>query len=66
MLYSLIGSTPTVSESVITSLTSAFTTIGTDMGSVLTAIVPIACTVLGAGMVLRFGVRWFQRITNKV
>lgn len=65
MLSVLIGSTPTVSESVVTALSTAFGTIASDLGSVITTTAPIALTIVGAGMVLTFGVKWFQRLTNK-
>ena len=64
-LYSLIGSTPTPAESVITALSTAFNTIAGNISSVLTTVAPIALTIVGAGMVLTFGIKWFKRLTNK-
>ena len=61
----LVGSTPTVSENVVTALSTAFSTIAGDLGSVITTIAPIALGIVGAGMVLVFGVKWFKRLTNK-
>lgn len=65
MMALLAGSTPTVAENVVTALSTAFSTIATDLGSVITTIAPIALGIVGAGMVLIFGVKWFKRLTNK-
>lgn len=61
----LAESTPTVSQSVVNALSTAFQTISSDLGSVITTTAPIALTIVGAGMVLMFGVKWFKRLTNK-
>jgi len=62
-ILTLIGSAP--AESVIPALSSAFQTIAGDISSVLTTIAPTALSVVGAGMVLTFGIKWFKRLTNK-
>lgn len=59
------GNTPGVSSSVITALQTAFNSIASDIGSVITTIVPIALGVVGAGLVLVFGIKWFKKLTNK-
>ena len=65
-MYGILAtSTPTVSESVVSALSTSFTTIASDLGSVITTTAPIALTIVGAGMVLLFGVKWFKRLTNK-
>lgn len=65
-IYSiLVGSTSTPAESAISALSSAFTTIAGNLSSVLTTVAPIALTIVGAGMVLTFGIKWFKRLTNK-
>ena len=65
-LYSVLaGSTATPAESVITALSTAFQTIAGNISSVLTTVAPIALTIVGAGMVLTFGIKWFKRLTNK-
>lgn len=58
----LMTSTPSAIE---TALTTAFTSIAGDLESVITSVAPIALGVVGFGIVLTFGVKWFKRITNK-
>ena len=58
----LMTSTPSAIE---TALTTAFTSIASDLESVITSVAPIALGVVGFGIVLTFGVKWFKRITNK-
>lgn len=59
------GESPSVSSSVISALQTAFNSIASDIGSVITTIVPIALGVVGAGLVLVFGIKWFKKLTNK-
>lgn len=59
------GESSSVSSSVITALQTAFNSIASDLGSVITTIVPIALGVVGAGLVLVFGIKWFKKLTNK-
>lgn len=61
----LIGNAATPAESVISALSTAFSTIAGNISSVLTTVAPIALTIVGAGMVLTFGIKWFKRLTNK-
>ena len=53
------------SSTIVTALSTAFTSIASDLTSVITTIAPIALGIVGAGMVLVFGVKWFKRLTNK-
>ena len=46
-------------------LSTAFTSIASDLTSTITTVAPIALGVLGMGIVLTFGVKWFKRLTNK-
>lgn len=55
----------TGSSSIVSALSTAFTSIAGDLTSVITTIAPIALGIVGAGMVLVFGVKWFKRLTNK-
>lgn len=65
-LFSLIGGEGgSASSGVISALSSGFSSIASDLGSVITTIAPIALGIVGAGMVLVFGVKWFKRLTNK-
>lgn len=50
---------------IVSALSTAFTSISSDLTSALTTILPIALGVLGMGIVIRYGIRWFQKITNK-
>lgn len=64
-IMSLIGGEGSASSSVITALQTAFTSIASDLGNVIVTIAPIALGIVGAGMVLLFGVKWFKKLTNK-
>lgn len=64
-LVSLIGDSGSASSSVVSALSTAFQTIASDLTSVITTIAPIALSIVGAGMILVFGVKWFKRLTNK-
>lgn len=46
-------------------LTTAFTDISTNLQTTITNVAPIALGVVGFGIVITFGVKWFKRITNK-
>lgn len=53
------------SSSIVSALSTAFEDIAGDLTTVITTIAPIALGIVGAGMVLVFGVKWFKRLTNK-
>lgn len=52
-------------EGVQTALTTAFTSIATNLETAVSNMLPVALGVVGLGMVIVFGVKWFKRITNK-
>lgn len=52
-------------ESIMTSLTTAFTAISTNLMSVFGDIVPIALGIVGAVLVVNFGVKMFRRLTGR-
>ena len=52
-------------SSIVSALSTAFESIAGDLTTVITTIAPIALGIVGAGMVLVFGVKWFKRLTNK-
>lgn len=52
-------------DGVVSALTSAMTTIKTDFFTALTGILPIALAIVGAGIVIVLGVRYFKKIANK-
>ena len=64
-LLNLIGEGGTGTSSIVSALSTAFQSIASDVTSVLTTILPIALGVVGAGVVIMFGVKWFKRLTNK-
>lgn len=64
-LINLIGEGGSGSSSIVTALQTAFTSIASDVTSVITSILPIALGIVGAGVVIIFGVKWFKRLTNK-
>lgn len=63
--FLVLANASTPAESVISALSTAFNTIAGNISSVLTTVAPIALTIVGAGMVLTFGIKWFKRLTNK-
>lgn len=52
-------------SSVVSTLSTAFQSIASDLTTTITTIAPIALGIVGAGIVLVFGVKWFKRLTNK-
>lgn len=55
----------TPASAIQTALTTAFTSIAGDLETTITNVAPIALGVVGFGIVITFGVKWFKRITNK-
>lgn len=53
------------STTIISALTTGFTTIASDMQSGLAKIVPIALPVLGGILLIRYGIRIFKSITGR-
>lgn len=53
------------STTIISALTTGFTTIASDMQSGLAQIVPIALPVLGGILLIRYGIRIFKSITGR-
>lgn len=51
--------------SVTEALETGFTGVATQMTGVITTILPIALGIVGAVMVVTFGVKLFQKITKK-
>lgn len=52
-------------STVETALTSSFTEIGSSMTSIVGKILPIVLPVLGVGVLIGFGVKYFKKIANK-
>lgn len=61
-LYALIGEG---GSSVESALTTAFTTIASQLQSVAVSVAPIALGIIGVSTVVIFGIKLYKRITNK-
>lgn len=57
----LLGETPSVESA----LTTAFTTIASQLQSVATSVAPIALGIIGISTVVLFGIKLYKRITNR-
>lgn len=55
----------TAMSDIISALTTAMTSVKTDFFSALTSILPVALAIVGAGLVIVLGVKYFKRIANK-
>lgn len=62
-LYALIGNGGT--GTVESALTTAFTTIASQLQSVAVSVAPIALGIIGISTVVIFGIKLYKRITNK-
>lgn len=60
-VFALIGESPTVESA----LTTAFTTIASQLSSVATSVAPIALGIIGISTVVIFGIKLYKRITNR-
>lgn len=65
MVSVLLGSTTTPMENIQSALSTAFSEISTNLSTTVTSILPIALGIVGMGIVIVFGVKWFKRLTNK-
>lgn len=65
MLYALLsgGASTTVDMSEV--VTNGLTTVGNQMTGVVSSVVPIALSIVGAVLVVKFGIRIFKSITGK-
>ena len=59
------AATGTGLSSVETALTSSFTSIGSSMTSVVGKILPIALPIMGALLLVGFGIKAFKKVANK-
>jgi len=55
----------TGTDAVKTAMTESFTKIGTDIQGTITDVLPIALGILGAIMVITFGIKIFKKLTGK-
>jgi len=59
------ASTSTGLSSVETALTTSFTSIGSSMTSVVGKILPVALPIMGALLLVGFGIKAFKKVANK-
>lgn len=55
----------TVASSVSDALVSGLTQVGSDMSGMITKVLPIALGIVGAIMVITFGIKLFKKFTGK-
>ena len=58
------GAVATPMENIISALGTGFTSIATNVTSVLTTIIPIALGIVGMVWVVRKGVGWFKSLSK--
>lgn len=54
-----------MSESMTTAVKTAFSTIKTDVGSMMETALPIALAIVGIGLAVMLGVKFFKKISSK-
>lgn len=59
------SATSTGLSSVETALTTSFTSIGSSMTSVVGKILPVALPIMGALLLVGFGIKAFKKVANK-
>ena len=59
------AATGTGLSSVETSLTTSFTSVGSSMTSLVGKILPIALPIMGALLLVGFGIKAFKKVANK-
>lgn len=59
------GGTTTAMSDIISALATAMTSVKTDLFNALGDILPVALAIVGAGLVITLGVRYFKKIANK-
>lgn len=61
----LLDGAGTVASSASDALVAGFTQIGSDMSGMITKVLPIALGIVGAIMVIAFGIKLFKKFTGK-
>ena len=64
-VFAADASTGTGLSSVETALTTSFTSIGSSMTSLVGKILPIALPIMGALLLVGFGIKAFKKVANK-
>lgn len=54
----------TVTSTVSDALVSGLTSVATDMGSFITSVLPVTLGVVGAVIVVRFGIKFFRSLAK--
>ncbi|WP_411335162.1 major coat protein [Ruminococcus gauvreauii] len=52
-------------ESIVTSLTSSFTEVGSSITGVIGSVLPIALPIIGGILVVTVGIKVFKKVTGK-
>lgn len=61
----LLDGASTVASSASDALVSGLTQVGTDMSGMITKVLPIGLGIVGAVMVITFGIKIFKKVTGK-
>lgn len=61
----LLEGAGTVASSASEALVSGLTQVGTDMSGMITKVLPIGLGIVGAVMVITFGIKIFKKVTGK-
>lgn len=61
----LLEGASTVASSASDALVSGLTQVGTDMSGMITKVLPIGLGIVGAVMVITFGIKIFKKVTGK-
>lgn len=61
----LLDGAGTVASTATDALVSGLTQVGTDMSGMITKVLPIGLTIVGAVMVITFGIKIFKKVTGK-
>ena len=64
-VFAADASTGTGLSSVETALTTSFTSVGSSMTSLVGKILPIALPIMGALLLVGFGIKAFKKVANK-
>lgn len=64
-LFSMIAGEGQAAVTVSQSLLDSMTTVASDCLTFLSSALPIALSVLGAGIVVGFGIKTFKKVTSK-
>ena len=54
-----------MSETMTTAISNAFNTIKTDVTSVITTALPVALGIVGLGLAITLGVKFFKKVAGK-